>query len=386
MVDINEFLKKREEEGLLRGLVPGGLRRQGGMVWFGGREYVDFSSNDYLGLSSHPRVIAAAKRALEEYGASSSASRLLSGDLELHHWLEEKTAAFKEKEAALVFNSGYQANVGIISALCGKDDCIFSDRLNHASIVDGILLSGAPFFRFRHNDPEHLEALLEKERRKFRRALIVTETIFSMDGDEAPLREIARLKQKFDCYLMADEAHATGLFGARGSGIVEREGLAAEVDVIMGTFGKALGGFGAYAAASRKIIAYFINACRAFIYSTALPPAVVAANLEAIDVVGDEPHRRAQVLSHASSLRGVLDVRGVSQIVPFVVGDAAKAVRLAEALRKKGHWVLPVRPPTVPQGASRLRFSVTFHHDLDTLRQVAHDIRQIGFLVDPARV
>lgn len=386
MDDIDGFLRKREEEGLLRGLKPGGLRRQGGTVWFGGRACVDFSSNDYLGLSSHPRVIAAAKQALEEYGASSSASRLLSGDLEIHHRLEGKTAAFKGKEAALVFNSGYQANVGIISALCGKGDCIFSDRLNHASLVDGILLSGAAFFRFRHNDMEHLQALLGKERGKFGRALIVTETIFSMDGDEAPLKEIVRLKQKFGCDLMVDEAHATGLFGDCGGGIVEREGLEPEVDIIMGTFSKALGGFGGYAAASRRMISYFINACRAFIYSTALPPAVIAANLEAIDVVRDEPLRRAQVLSHASAFRGMLEVSGASQIVPFVVGDAAKAVRLAEALREKGHWVLAVRPPTVPHASSRLRFSVTFHHDMNTLRQVAYDLRQVGFLVDAARV
>src|SRR3989338_2603151 len=247
MAEIDEFLKERQESGLLRNLRPVSGRREG-RIKVEGKEYIDFSSNDYLGLSSHPRLIKSAKKAIDEFGTSSSASRLLSGDLTLHHQLEEKIAQFKNKEAAMVFNSGYQGNLGIISALFTKGDCIFSDRLNHASIIDGILLSGARFFRFHHNDSRHLESLLKKERARYRKALIITETVFSMDGDKCLLKDLVRLKEKYNCEIMVDEAHATGIFGASGSGIVEEQGLQAQVDFIMGTFSKALGGFGAYLA------------------------------------------------------------------------------------------------------------------------------------------
>jgi len=221
---IEDFLERQKKDNLFRILKPATLRQRAS-ICIGAKEYIDFSSNDYLGLSSHPKLKEASRIALEQFGTSCSASRLLSGDLEIFHRLEEKVAAFKGKEAALVFNSGYQANLGIISALWEKGDVIFSDRLNHASIIDGINLSGAKLFRFQHNDLNHLEALLKNQRAKFQQAAIITETIFSMDGDSSPLLEIVKLKEKYDCFLMVDEAHATGIFGRKGSGLVEEYDL-----------------------------------------------------------------------------------------------------------------------------------------------------------------
>lgn len=381
MEKIGQFLKEKSAEGALRKLRPAQGRR-GGKIRFGNKEYIDLSSNDYLGLSGHPKLIAAAKEALDIYGAGSSGSRLLSGDLKICHQLEKRIAEFKCKEAALVFNTGYQANVGILSALYGEGDLILSDKLNHASIIDGLLLSGAKFFRFKHNDMDHLKSILEKERAKSKSALIITETIFSMDGDRPDLKSLVEIKERFDCALMVDEAHATGIYGKNGSGIVEEEGLADKVDLVMGTFGKALGSFGAYLAASGEIIEYIVNRCRSFIYSTALPPATIACNLVSIDLVRDEPHRRDELLKAADYFRDTLkknglDVRGSSQIVPVIIGENNSAVRFSEALRDKGYWVLPIRPPTVPQGEARLRFSLTFDHDRSILERLSDDISKI---------
>ncbi|MBI4972808.1 MAG: 8-amino-7-oxononanoate synthase [Candidatus Omnitrophica bacterium] len=381
MATIEEFLEERSRQGLLRTLIPL-LYRNRERIILGNREYVDFSSNDYLGLAGHPRLIAESKKALDKFGTSSSASRLMSGDYQLHHLLEEKVAGFKHKEAALVFNSGYQANIGILSSLLGKRDCVFSDRMNHASIIDGILLSGARLFRYRHNDAGHLAQLLKKERGKFDKSLIITETIFSMDGDRPQLKELVYLKEKYDCWMMVDEAHATGVFGRGGSGIVEEEHLEARVDFIMGTFSKALGGFGAYLASSKKSVEYLINTCRSFIYSTALPPAIIAGNLAALDLIKDEPFRRKNLLESAEYFRENLEtkgfaIKGQSQIIPLVIGDNFKALEFARKLQEKGYWVLPVRPPTVPKGQARLRFSLTYYHSKEILKNLLDDILKI---------
>lgn len=380
--EIETFLTTREQEGLLRKLHPFSSRKKG-VIYFQDKEYLDFSSNDYLGLAGHPLLTGAAQRALQKFGVGAAASRLLSGDFEIHHQLEENTAKFKNKESCLVFNSGYQANLGILSALYNKDDVIFSDRLNHASIVDGIILSGARFCRFRHNDLNHLEILLKKERNKFKKALLVTETIFSMDGDRPDLKALIALKEKYHCQLMVDEAHATGIYGQNGSGIVEEEGLAENIDLIMGTFGKALGGFGAYLAAAKKTITFLINTARSFIYSTALPPVIIAANLASLEIVKNEPERRKNLLASAQYFRQLLKnkgfiVPGSSQIIPVIIGENQKTVQLAQSLRKKGYWVLPIRPPTVPQGEARLRFSLTCNHQNDTLKRLTNDICSIG--------
>ena len=378
MGEVEKFLKKRDEEGLLRQLQPISYSRDG-RVCLEGKEYIDFCSNDYLGLSAHPRLITEAKDALDKFGISACASRLLSGDFEIHHRLEEEVARFKGKERALVFNSGYQANVGIISALCTKDDAVFSDRLNHASITDGILLSGARHFRFQHVDLNHLEHLLKREREKFKEAMIVTETIFSMDGDKPDLRGMVNLKDRYNCRIMVDEAHATGIYGENGSGMVEEEGLSDKIDFIIGTFSKALGSFGAYLAASEKTVEYLINTCRSFIYSTALPPVIAACNLASIRLVREEPHRRSELLKLARYFRDTLKVRGfetkgISQIVPLIIGKSPEAAEIAKSLQEKGYWVLPIRPPTVPPAQSRLRFSLTTYHNKEILDGLADEI------------
>jgi len=381
MEEIREFLRMRIEKGLLRTLKPIS-RRNNARITFNGQEYIDFSSNDYLGLSGHPKLIKAAKGAMDEFGIGACASRLLSGDFKLHYQLEEKIARFKNKEAALFFNSGYQANTGIISSLYAKGDAIFFDRLSHASIIDGIILSQAIFFRFQHNDIAHLELLLKKERGKFKGALIITESVFSMDGDKAPLKELVNLKEKYNCKLFVDEAHATGIFGKNGSGVVEEEGLEEKTDFIMGTFSKALAGFGAYLASSKAVVDYLINTCRSFIYSTALPPAIVASNLASIDLVKEEPNRRIKLLENSRYLREALrnkgfQVKGESQIIPVITGDNLKTIKLADKLKKMGYWIVPIRPPTVLKGQARLRLSLSFNHEKEVLAKLIDDISSI---------
>jgi len=382
MERIEKLLAERRQNNLLRTLIPA-CSRKGGRVFFKDKEYIDFSSNDYLGLSDHPQLKEASKKGADSLGTGACASRLLSGDLNIHHQLEKKIAEFKEKESALIFNSGYQANLGILSALYTRGDVIFSDRLNHASIVDGMRLCQAKIFRFIHNDPGHLENLLKSQRHKFKNALIITETIFSMDGDKPPLAEIVDLKEKYHCKLMVDEAHATGIFGEAGAGMVQEENLAENIELIMGTFSKALAGFGAYLACSVKIKEYLVNFSRSFIYSTALPAPVIAANLASLDLIEQEPFRRKILLANAGYFRRKLrqykfKVKGESQIVPLIVGDSKKAANLSEQLKKRGYWVLPIRPPTVPQGEARLRFSLSYHHSQDILERLSNELYQIS--------
>lgn len=371
MEHLKKFLEKRRDSSTLRRLSPVESRSPGRIVQ-DGDELVDFSSNDYIGLSNHPRLVAAAMDAIGRYGVGAGASRLMTGDLQLHHDLEAKVASFKGKERALVFNSGYQANVGIISALVGRRDAVFADRLCHASQLDGVALSGAKLFRFRHNDLDHLQELLQKGRSGFDHVLILTESVFSMDGDLAPLRALVDLKDSYDSQLMVDEAHATGVFGDCGRGRVHGEGLTSQVDLVMGTFSKALGGFGAYVAASNTVIDYLINSARSFIYSTALPPSVIASNLAALEVCESEPHRGRELLALSHSFRQVItglgwETAGESQIVPVMIGDSCSAIRLADEMRKRGLRVLPIRPPTVPEGTARLRLSVCYSHSEEDL-------------------
>jgi len=378
---IEEFLKKRGEDNLLRVLRPA-ISRGEGLRKSNGKECIDLASNDYLGFSTHPKLKQAAKEVIEKLGVGSSASRLLSGDLDIYHSLEEEVAGFKGKEKALIFNSGYQANLGIISAIYSRGDVIFSDKLNHASIIDGIVLSGVKLFRFRHNDSNHLEQLLKEQRKKFKQALIVTESIFSMDGDKPRLKELVGLKEKYNCKLMVDEAHATGIFGSNGAGIVEEEGVSEKVDLIMGTFSKALGSFGGYIACSKVLVEYLINTARSFIYSTALPPAVIAANLASLKLIKEEPKRRKDLISNSDYFRAKLKdlgfkVKGSSQIVPIIISDNQRIVKISQELEKKGYWALPIRPPTVPVGESRLRFSLTVNHSKEILEELIKDMYKI---------
>lgn len=378
---IKAYLAKRKNENTLRSLLSLDARSPG-MIVRHGQKYVDFSSNDYLGLSKHPKLIDAARQALEVYGVGAGASRLLSGDLKLHHVLEEETASFKHKESALFFNSGYHANVGVIPAFAGKHDVICSDSLCHASQIDGAILSRAARFLFRHNDMDHLDNLLKKERSKFDKALILTESVFSMDGDLAPLRSLVELKERYNCVLMVDEAHATGIFGNQGRGLVDAEGLSEHVDLIMGTFSKALGGFGAYIATSRLVTDYLINSARSFIYSTALPCSIVAANLAALQICKNEPWLGPTLLDRAQKFRAALskddwDVSGESQIIPVMIGESKTALDCARILLEKGFQVLPIRPPTVPEGTSRFRFSLCYEHSDEEINKVVEAMKEL---------
>ena len=375
---IESFLQERKRNNTLRILQPV-FRKKKGYIYIDKKKYADFSSNDYLGLSSHPDIKKASIEAIKIFGTSSSASRLLSGDLLIHHVLEEKIADFKNKEAGIVFNSGYQTNVSVIGSLVEKRDAVFCDKYVHASIIDGIKLSSAKIYRFLHNDIDHLENLLKKERNKFKNALIITETIFSMDGDICPLKKIVELKNRYNCMIMVDEAHATGIFGKNGSGIVERDNLTENVDIIMGTFSKALGSFGAYIACSKQIKNYIINTCKGFIYSTALPPAVISANIKALEIVKKEPYRRNLLLENAEYFRKELIkrgffVKGETQIVPLIIEDNNKLVETSRKLRKEGYWVFPIRYPTVPKGQERLRFSLNYYNNKTILKKLCNDI------------
>jgi 8-amino-7-oxononanoate synthase len=378
MERMKQFLLERKKAGTLRSLEP--LIRLGhGWVRLLGSEekLLDFSSNDYLALSEHPEVIGASKKYLEMFGAGAGAARLMSGDQEINHLLEQKIALLKSKEAALTFGSGYLANIGIIPALVGRGDLIITDRLSHASIYDGCLLSGARTIRFRHNDLPHLEQILKEKRSQFNNCLIVVESIYSMDGDRCPLVELVQIKKRFDFMLMVDEAHATGIYGENGAGIIEEDNVSREVDIAMGTFGKALGSYGAYAAASQEFVDFLVNKARSFIYATALPPAVVGATLASLYLIESEPQLRmdlhTKVAYFKKQLRknGFRDDPGPSQIVPVMVGESAKAMAIAEELQKNHIYVKAVRPPTVPEGSARLRFSITRYHQEDDLKRCA---------------
>jgi len=378
MERMNKFLLEREKAGTLRSLAP--LTRLGrGWVRLLDSEnrLLDFSSNDYLALSEHPEVVAAGIKYLEMFGAGAGSARLMSGDLEINHLLEEKIAELKSKEAALTFGSGYLANIGILPALAGRGDLIITDRLSHASIYDGCLLSGARTMRFRHNDLAHLEQILQEKRNEFNSCVVVVESIYSMDGDRCPLVELVLLKKRFNFLLMVDEAHATGLYGQNGSGIIEEDNVSQEVDIAMGTFGKALGSYGAYAAASRELVDFLVNKARTFIYSTALPPAVVGATLASLYLVESEPQFRIDLHAKAAFFKkqlrknGFKGDTGPSQIIPVMVGDSAKAVAIGEELQGNHIYVKAVRPPTVPEGSARLRFSITRYHQEEDLKRCA---------------
>jgi 8-amino-7-oxononanoate synthase len=375
-MDIADFLARQEKAGNLRRL-PALEHPDGGRVRFAGEEdLLDFSSNDYLGLTRHPLLLVEAAEALSRFGTGAGSARLMSGNFELHRRLEAALAALKDQEAALLFGSGYLANIGIIPALVGRHDVVFSDRLNHASIYDGCRLSGASLHRFAHNDCNQLEDLLKRHRGK-NEALIVVESLYSMDGDFCPLAEVVALKERYDCRLLVDEAHATGLFGANGAGLLAAANLADRVDLVMGTLGKALGGYGAYVAARREMIAFLINRARSFIFATALPPATTAAALAAVALLATEPElrqelwQRVEVFKNSLKLGGIEADLGPSQIIPLTVGGSKAALQAADRLRQRGIYATAVRPPTVPAGSARLRFSITNHLSADELSAAA---------------
>lgn len=355
------------EQHLLRTPVRMGSA-QGPRVQVNDQEAILLCSNNYLGLAEHPALREAACSALERYGAGSGASRLVSGNMELHEELERRIAAFKGTEAAILFNSGYAANTGAIPAIAGEGDIILSDSLNHASIIDGCRLSRARTEVYRHRDLEHVESLLKKHRSN-RRKLLVTDGVFSMDGDIAPLPGLVDLAERYDAVVMVDDAHATGVLGARGRGTAEHFGLpAGSVPIQMGTLGKALGSFGAYIAGDRHLIRYLQNTCRSYIFSTSLPPAACAASIAALDLVDAEPWRLRKLSENRSRFKGGLVSRGIAvgdaetPIIPVITGSAEKALQAAQILLEQGVFAAAIRPPSVPLDSSRIRATVMASH------------------------
>lgn len=372
---IEKELQELHQEGLYRKLLS--VEDMGGpFVRLGGKKYLCFCSNNYLGLAGHPRIKRAAQEAIERYGWGAGASRLVTGNTTAHEALESALGGFKGAEAAIVFPSGYMANVGTITALVGKGDIIIGDRLNHASLIDGCRLSGADFRVYAHKDLDGLEGILRRAS-QYRKRLIVTDGVFSMDGNLAPLPNIVELAKRYKALVMVDDAHGTGVLGKKGKGTVEYYGLEGEVDIEMGTLSKALGGIGGFVVGSKTLIEYLRNRSRPFIYTTALPIAACAAALEAIHIIEEEPSRREALWRNVRYLQeGLKRGRGVLQyahkglkvqeaespIFPIVIGNAKETVALSESLFEEGLLVTAIRPPTVPEGTSRLRITVTCEH------------------------
>ncbi|BFT69989.1 8-amino-7-oxononanoate synthase [Paenibacillus sp. P36] len=344
---------------------------------------LNLSGNDYLGLSQHPAMIEAMREVLLQEGVGAGASRLVTGNRPAYTELEEAIADWQSCEAALVFANGYMANTGVIRAVVGRDDVVFSDQLNHASIVDGILMSRAELARYRHNDMEHLGALLHKHRDR-KRKLIVTDAVFSMDGDQARLEDLILLKQEYGAMLMVDEAHSGGIYGRHGEGLCHVRGVKDEVDIHMGTFSKAFGAYGAYVCGSRTLIDFLVNKARTLIYSTAMPPALVAGIAQALVLVQQEHWRRERLYANLRSFRSHLEKFGFllgigdSPIVPMIVGDNETALRFSAALEEKGIAAVAIRPPTVQEGTARIRFSLSAAHTDKELRDAAACIREVG--------
>jgi 8-amino-7-oxononanoate synthase len=374
VTDLGDRLEELKERGLYRRMriVSG---PQGPRVMLDGRRVLLLCSNNYLGLADHPQVRSAAAEAAMRYGVGAGASRLVSGNKTLHRRLEGRLAEFERTQRCLLFGSGYLANTGVIAALAHDGDVVFSDELNHASIVDGCRLARAETFVFDHLDTEHLEwGLRESDGRG---SLIVTDGLFSMDGDVAPLAEIVELARRYDARVMVDEAHATGVLGPGGRGSVAAAGLEGEVDVIVGTLGKALGGYGAYVCCDADVASYLVNTARTLIFSTGPPPPSVAAALAALDLLVQEPRRVERLRRNANTLRNALAAEGFgvpggdTQIVPLIVGDPERALEVCECALRRGVFAQAIRPPTVPPGSSRLRLAAIATHSSGELEWAA---------------
>lgn len=349
-----------------------------------------FCSNDYLGLSQHPRVKAAAIAAIAKYGFGAGASRLVSGNSPLQEELERKIANFKGRAAAIVFSSGYMANLGAISSLVDENDTVIIDRLDHASIIDACKLTKAKLQVYRHADPAALEAILKRSA-KFKKRLIVTDSVFSMDGDLAPLPEIVELAKKYRALTMIDEAHATGVIGSKGKGLEEYYGIEGQVDVVMGTLSKALGSVGGFVAGNIKLIDYLRNKARSFIYTTALPPAACAASLAALEIIEQEPELLAKLRENIAFLTPLIPlsikdgegetrregVRIGSPIFPIIIGAAERTREISQKLLKRNIFVSAIRPPTVPQGQSRLRITLSAIHKKEEIECLASSLREL---------
>ena len=379
---IDEELSQREGDGLLRRLTTYDDSPTSALIASDGRQLVNFASNDYLHLARDPRLATAVRAALERHAWGSGASPLITGHTTCHAKLEQQLARFEQTEAALVFSSGYAANVGTIQSLVGRGDVVFSDEKNHASIIDGCRLSGARVQVYRHVDMDFLKKMLAQAG-GFRRRLVVTDSLFSMDGDLAPLAPLVDLAAQHDAMLMIDEAHATGVFGEQGRGVAEHLGVQSDIPAKIGTLSKALGCAGGFVAGSQRLIDWLINRSRPYIYSTAQAAAGMAAATAALEIVRREPERRRILLQRADIMRGELrkqgwPVQSESQIVPIMTGDPESALRMSAILRGQGMLVPAVRPPSVPEGESLLRISLSYGHSDAMVQQLLETFAELA--------
>jgi len=383
---LEQELFQLEQQNLLRRLTVVESSR-GPYVTIHGNRFLLMCSNDYLGLANHPMLCKAAARAMEQYGFGSGASRLVSGTSEMHKQLEDKLAKFKHAEAAILFNSGYAANTGVIQSLAREGDILLSDCLNHASIVDGCRLSKADLFIYNHKDICHVEQILKKCK-QISRKLIVTDGVFSMDGDIAPLPDLVALAEKYGAMLMVDDAHATGVLGKTGRGTAEYFGLEGRIPIQMGTLSKALGSFGAFVAGSKNLVEFLVNSARSFIYSTALPPLVCAASIAALDIVNQEHDRREKLWNNREQfIKGLremgIDSQSETPIIPVMIGDSKRALQASERLFEEGLYASAIRPPTVPEGSARIRVTIMAthsHEDIDHALDAFQKLKQEGYL------
>jgi 8-amino-7-oxononanoate synthase len=381
---LQEHLDALEAQGLRRTLRRVD-RRSGALIHIGANACVDFASNDYLGLACDPRVAAAATDALLVSGTGSAAARSISGNHAVHEDLERQIAAFKGTEAALLFTSGYAANLGAIPALIKRGDAVYTDALNHASLIDGCRLSRAEVRIFPHRDIAALRRMLVMDT-GFRRKMIAVDSVFSMDGDLFPLDDLVEVAQESGAWTYVDDAHATGVLGERGTGSVELFGVEGKIDVVMGTLGKALGTAGAFIAGSQTLVQFLLNRARSFVFTTASPPAMAAATIEAIRIVQEQPWRRERLMANAEHLRSALGdllpdycFAGTSSphILPIIVGSATRALQVGAELQRRGFVVGVVRPPSVPAGTSRLRITSSAAHTKEQVDSLAYHLTQI---------
>ncbi|NLI58468.1 MAG: 8-amino-7-oxononanoate synthase [Clostridium sp.] len=382
MEHIKDILFSLKDNNIYRGQFKNLQTSQKEKVIIDGREIILLGSNNYLGLCGDTDVKKASIKAVEKYGVGAGGSRLTTGSYILTHELEEKIKDFKNTQKALVFNTGYMANLGILQALCNKDWVIFCDKYNHASIIDGCLLSGAKLLRYKHCDMDDLSYKIKNFKGKYN--LIVTDGVFSMDGDIAPLDDIVDISKKHNVVTMVDDAHGFGVLGKDGAGTASYLGVSDEIHIHMGTLSKAVGSIGGYAASDEYFIEYFKNFSRSFVFSTALPPSSVAASIKALDIIKNQPKKREQLLKNSDWLKNQLKSLGfkipntITPIIPVIVGDEKKTLEFSQHLFNDGIYIPAIRPPTVPRGTSRLRISITAAHTKKHLEYVVDRLENNG--------
>lgn len=387
---LDNLLDKRlltiKNEGRYRSVIPI-TERQGSSLHIMEKSYLNLSGNDYLGLASDKSLVLefykqfSADNVLTCFSPGAGASRLMTGNSELYRQLENNLATLYQKDRALVFSSGYHLNIGILPALTTKKDLILADKLCHASLIDGMRLSRADVVRFHHNDYDHLETLLKKKRTDYQHIFLVTESVFSMDGDTCDLQQLIRLKNEYHCFLVLDEAHAVGVLGSKGLGLAEQVGVLPEIDIFIGTFGKAYAGQGGFIVCSQIVAEFLINTARSLIFTTGLPPVTLNWLLFILQKIPDMMQTRQTVKNLGDRLRTSLQENGLvtvgsSHIVPVLIGDSMEAVIIAQKLRQKGYWVSAVRPPTVPEGTARLRLSVSATISWEEIAPLAQLIKE----------